>query len=79
MEEFFDKDSSLPFGVMITFPSMKDRSWEEQHPDKITCQMLVVTNYDWFKNVSGEGVKEWMEMGKLREKKSDFFFFFFFF
>eukprot|EP00009_Paramoeba_aestuarina_P002331 CAMPEP_0201522318 /NCGR_PEP_ID=MMETSP0161_2-20130828/16913_1 /ASSEMBLY_ACC=CAM_ASM_000251 /TAXON_ID=180227 /ORGANISM="Neoparamoeba aestuarina, Strain SoJaBio B1-5/56/2" /LENGTH=541 /DNA_ID=CAMNT_0047921129 /DNA_START=202 /DNA_END=1827 /DNA_ORIENTATION=+ len=73
IEDFFDKDSSLPFGVMITFPSMKDRSWEEQHPDQITCQMLVVTNYDWFKNYSeqpsGRREEEYKAMKKGWENR----------
>eukprot|EP00743_Colponemidia_sp_Colp-15_P003770 GILK01004067.1.p1 GENE.GILK01004067.1~~GILK01004067.1.p1 ORF type:complete len:627 (-),score=65.92 GILK01004067.1:98-1945(-) len=34
--------------LMITFPSMKDRAWVEQHPTKHTCQLLVMAEHEWF-------------------------------
>ena len=39
-------DSEFP--AMITFPSLKDRAWAQHFPEKTTCQILVLAEYEWF-------------------------------
>lgn len=34
--------------IMVTFPSIKDPSWKEEHPDQTTCQLLCMAEYSWF-------------------------------
>ncbi len=34
--------------AFITFPSEKDRAWKTLHPEKITCQILIMAKYEWF-------------------------------
>jgi all-trans-retinol 13,14-reductase len=40
-----------PIGVpaFITFPSLKDKEWSSKHPHKVSCQVLIMAHYDWFK------------------------------
>ena len=45
-QRFFDDPLRQDFPAMITFPSLKDRAWK--HADRVTCQMLVMAEYDWF-------------------------------
>jgi len=71
--EDFWADPKKDFAMMITFPSMKDRSWEKEYPDMITCQMLVVTKYDWFKQYrdqpSGRREESYNNMKREWEKR----------
>ena len=33
---------------MITFPSLKDRSFQKKYPNRLTCQILVLGEHEWF-------------------------------
>ena len=74
IETFFyeplSENSRIP--AFITFPSMKDKEWSLKHPGKVSCQMLVMSDYSWFENFKGnnnddriDGYKElkdiWLE------------------
>ena len=39
--------------AFITFPSMKDRKYKEANPNRVSCQMLVMMNYDLFEKYKG--------------------------
>jgi len=58
---------------MITFPSLKDRAWGSKHPDMITCQMLVMAEFEWFKKYqheeSGKRCEEYQKLKKIWEEK----------
>lgn len=34
--------------TFITFPSLKDKTWSKSHPNKLSCQMLMMADYSWF-------------------------------
>lgn len=34
--------------AFITFPSVKDKTWETAHPTKTCCQMLMMAEFGWF-------------------------------
>ena len=55
IETFFNdplgENSRTP--AFITFPSMKDKEWSLKHPGKVSCQMLVMSDYSWFENFKG--------------------------
>ena len=55
IETFFNdplgENSRIP--AFITFPSMKDKEWSLKHPGKVSCQMLVMSDYSWFENFKG--------------------------
>jgi phytoene dehydrogenase-like protein len=34
--------------TFITFPSLKDKAWSKTHPNKLSCQMLMMADYSWF-------------------------------
>ena len=52
LERFFNDPFSLTdeegLPIMITFPSIKDQTYEAKHPGKLTCQMLVMAKWEWF-------------------------------
>jgi phytoene dehydrogenase-like protein len=50
VEDFFEDPGSLENDpmIMVTFPSIKDSSWKEEHPDQTTCQLLCMAEYAWF-------------------------------
>eukprot|EP01062_Namystynia_karyoxenos_P058538 TRINITY_DN50061_c0_g1_i1.p1 TRINITY_DN50061_c0_g1~~TRINITY_DN50061_c0_g1_i1.p1 ORF type:complete len:602 (+),score=157.73 TRINITY_DN50061_c0_g1_i1:106-1911(+) len=54
MRSFFADPMSHDPPVMFTFPSMKDQTWHQTHPEKLTCQMLVMAEWDWFSKWSDE-------------------------
>ena len=55
IETFFNQplseNSRIP--AFITFPSMKDKEWSQKHPGKVSCQMLIMSDYSWFENFKG--------------------------
>lgn len=51
---------------------MKDSQWSIKHPRKTTCQMLLMTDYDWFKNYRGDSTTSRLEgYDELKQKWSD--------
>ncbi|CAG0918066.1 unnamed protein product [Notodromas monacha] len=44
--------SADPPFVFIAFPSTKDSTYVERHPNKICCTVVSVSNYDWFQEWS---------------------------
>jgi len=56
IETFFDaplgQNSRIP--AFITFPSMKDKEWSLKHPGKVSCQMLIMSDYSWFEEFKGK-------------------------
>ncbi len=60
MEEYFKNPlkPNSPIPAFITFPSVKDISYNEQEKNKTSCQMLLMAEYDWFKQYLPEIVQE---------------------
>ena len=55
IDAFFSRPLDVgPIGIpaFITFPSMKDKEWSSKHPHKVSCQVLIMAHYDWFKKSS---------------------------
>eukprot|EP00052_Salpingoeca_macrocollata_P016088 m.128974 g.128974 ORF g.128974 m.128974 type:complete len:672 (+) comp19917_c0_seq1:71-2086(+) len=48
MHAYFDAAETADLPVMMTFPSAKDQSYEQLHPDRTSCQMLAMAPYSWF-------------------------------
>jgi len=40
--------------AMITFPSLKDPTWEKRHPGTTTCQVLCLAEHAWFRDHAGK-------------------------
>jgi hypothetical protein len=34
--------------AFITFPGVKDKEWSQAHPDRTSCQMLMMAEHKWF-------------------------------
>lgn len=54
MRDFFADPLGKEPPAMITFPSLKDQEWHLKHPDRICCQMLVMADWEWFKEWAAE-------------------------
>ena len=59
--------------AFITFPSIKDQNFNKKFPNKVSCQMLLMAEYDWFDQFKGdttmhrkEGYEELKEEWKKR-------------
>lgn len=63
-EEF---DAPFPW-TFTTFPSAKDPSWDETHPNKATIEMYAYTNFEHFKCWAGT---PWMKRGADYEQLKD--------
>lgn len=51
MKDFFDDPLAVcadAVPAFITFPSLKDLTWQRKHPTKVCCQMLMMAEYEWF-------------------------------
>mmetsp|Transcript_42543 Transcript_42543/g.133317 ORF Transcript_42543/g.133317 Transcript_42543/m.133317 type:complete len:615 (-) Transcript_42543:439-2283(-) len=51
LDEYFADPFTAKKGgwpMMVTFPSMKDRTWIQEHPDMVSCQVLALAKYEWF-------------------------------
>lgn len=44
----------LSIPTFITFPSLKDKQWSKSHPNKLSCQMLMMADYSWFESYKKE-------------------------
>jgi hypothetical protein len=51
------QDGFADIPTFITFPSLKDKAWSADHPGKISCQMLIMAEFEWFEEM-GRGMKE---------------------
>jgi len=52
IEGFLEAPTSVPadqIPMLITFPSVKDRKWAEEHPGYECGQILALAEWDWFK------------------------------
>ena len=47
-EDFFDEPDLHAAPMMLTFPSMKDRSWKITNPLQHTAQVLILSKASWF-------------------------------
>ena len=60
MKSFFatpltnDENDYINIPTFITFPSLKDKAWSKSHPNKISCQMLIMADYRWFEHYQNE-------------------------
>eukprot|EP01065_Artemidia_motanka_P032478 TRINITY_DN39493_c0_g1_i1.p2 TRINITY_DN39493_c0_g1~~TRINITY_DN39493_c0_g1_i1.p2 ORF type:complete len:629 (+),score=238.80 TRINITY_DN39493_c0_g1_i1:80-1888(+) len=54
MRNFFSDPIKYEPPTMITFGSSKDQSYHQKNPDKVCCQMLVMAEFDWFKDWAEE-------------------------
>lgn len=55
LEQYFDDPlgNSDVIPAFITFPSMKDQEWSAKHPNCVSCQMLLMAEYEWFGKLRG--------------------------
>lgn len=55
MKRYFSSPTSVGMDMpaFITFPSCKDKKWSQEHPGRVSCQMLFMAEYDWFKQFTG--------------------------
>jgi all-trans-retinol 13,14-reductase len=55
MRRYFSSPTNVGMGMpaFITFPSCKDKKWSSEHPGRVSCQMLFMAEYDWFKQFTG--------------------------
>lgn len=61
--------TSTPRSAFISFPSAKDPTWDEQHPNRCTIEIVTLAAYDWFKQWEGT---EWKKRGtEYLEKKEE--------
>jgi hypothetical protein len=37
--------------AFITFPGVKDKEWSKAHPDRTSCQMLMMAEHKWFAEI----------------------------
>lgn len=56
-------DDKIPVAY-ISFPSAKDASWSERHPDRSTIEAIILLPYDWFGTWEGS---EWKHRGEEYE------------
>jgi all-trans-retinol 13,14-reductase len=52
-------DSEIPV-VYISFPSVKDSTWEERYPNKTTIQIVTLAPYEWYSQWENT---EWKKRG----------------
>jgi len=74
VEDFFADPSDPEHDpmIMVTFPSIKDRSWKEEHPDQTTCQLLCMAKYSWFEKYAGtRSRRRGAEYGDLKREWGD--------
>ena len=75
LRAYFDNplgtNDQLP--AFITFPSIKDQKFNDKFPEKVSCQMLLMAEYDWFEKYKGDttmnrkqGYEEFKEQWKKR-------------
>lgn len=52
MQEYFNDPlrETAPASAFITFPSLKDVTYKDRNPNKTSCQVLVITEFDWFRS-----------------------------
>jgi len=56
LDEYFSNpldDSKDVIPAFITFPSVKDQDYSFHHPNRVSCQMLLMVEYDWFQKYKG--------------------------
>jgi len=49
-EDFFEHPDQHAAPMMLTFPSMKDRSWKIKNPLQHTAQVLILSKASWFES-----------------------------
>ena len=55
--------------LFITFPSLKDQTYETEHPGKFTCQILAMAKYEWFEKWEEEAAGDRsVEYKKMKDK-----------
>lgn len=57
LEEYFSNPLGTKGGfkgipAFITFPGVKDKEWSKAHPDKTSCQMLMMAEHQWFRDAA---------------------------
>ncbi|MFO1464058.1 MAG: NAD(P)/FAD-dependent oxidoreductase [bacterium] len=59
--ERFRRDPEAPLPVTyLSFPSLKDPSWDERYPGRATIEAITFAPYDWFQRWEGT---EWRKRG----------------
>ncbi len=48
-DAYTDIETQLPSLLYISFPSAKDPAWKEHNPGKASVQVIVPSNYEWFR------------------------------
>lgn len=63
IELFFDDplNENVRIPAFITFPSMKDKEWSLKHVGKVSCQILIMSDYSWFEKFKGMNDNERLE------------------
>ncbi len=67
LEDYFRNPLKVKGGfkgipAFITFPGVKDKEWSMAHPNKTSCQMLMMAEHAWFAEAAA------MTAGKLTAK-----------
>jgi len=67
LEDYFRNPLKVKGGfkgipAFITFPGVKDKEWSVAHPNKTSCQMLMMAEHAWFAEAAA------MTAGKLTAK-----------
>jgi len=51
MANFFDDPDNAPLPVVyMSFPAVKDSTWNKRYPNRSTVELITITQYDQFKN-----------------------------
>ncbi|XP_061166584.1 all-trans-retinol 13,14-reductase-like [Saccostrea echinata] len=56
------KEADVPL-MFVSFPSAKDPTWHDRHPDKSTCLLITLSRYSWF--------KQWEE-GRVKHRGEEY-------
>ncbi|VDK60294.1 unnamed protein product [Anisakis simplex] len=55
-------DEAVKYGcppfIYVTFPSAKDPKWDDRHPGVSTCQLITITNPEWFEQFRDKSTKK---------------------
>ena len=57
LDEALAPETRIPL-LFISFPSIKDSTWESRFPGKTTCEIVTLAKWEWFEQWKGERIKK---------------------
>ncbi|VDM47258.1 unnamed protein product [Toxocara canis] len=60
-------DYGCPPFIYVTFPSAKDPTWNDRHPDISTCQLISVINPQWFMDFKDKSKRKSLKRSNKEE------------